>query len=336
LNSISFKCPIHNSNNDFSSSILKRDVGNWKCYSGQCHEQYGNSEGASILQFIQALLSQHYNKECSFINAIEWSANYLKIQPTEYNQQDNNRDSFVKLCKYINRKKKDHPNFIPRENVKKFLSIPSAYYIKRGYSKQILEKFEVGYCHNQNKPLFDRIVTPFFDESGGYMVGCSGRSRYEKCPKCKLHHDPNVHCPIKRGEKNKCMKWKHSSHFNSEDYLYNYWNAKNHILETNTVILVEGPGDVWRLEEAGIYNSVALLKASLSPGQKLQLELSGAINVLIATDMDSAGNKGASSIINNCNNIFNITRIEYPTKDIGELSINQVKEIFIPVLEKLL
>jgi DNA primase len=167
------------------------------------------------------------------------------------------------------------------------------------------------------------------------MVGCSGRSLHERCDKCNLFHDPKVRCPITKEEKLKCMKWKHTSLFNADDYLYNYWNAREYIKQTGTVIVVEGPGDVWRLEEAGIQNSLALLKATLSPGQRMALEASGAINLVIATDMDEAGVKGARSIYEQCKHIFNTIRINYEEHDPGSLTIDQAKAVFIPVLEKL-
>jgi DNA primase len=332
---ISFPCPIHGGDNPTGSSILKRDIGNWKCYTAQCHEQYGTSNGASVIQFVQALLTITYNKPYTFPQAIEWCANFVGINLQDTQTNDHDRIDFIKLCKYINKKKQEPPTFVPRENVRKFLSIPSVYYIKRGYSRKILEKFDIGYCHNEKKPFFDRIVTPFYDDCGKYMVGCSGRSRYERCTQCRLFHSLEVRCPITKDEKLKCVKWKNSTLFNSSGYLYNYWNAKGHIIKTGTVILVEGPGDVWRLEEAGIYNSVALLKASLSNDQRLGLEMSGAINIIIATDMDEAGSSGARSIIEQCKHLFNVIRVDYETHDPGSLTIEQVRKTFMPILEKL-
>ena len=335
--SISFPCPMHDSakNNQFNSSILKLDIGNWKCHSGQCHEEYGTSNGASIIQFAQALLTSHYDKKYTFPEAIEWCANFVGIGSSEPTPEDNSRIDFIKLTKYINHKKTSAPIFTPREMVTQFLAIPSVYYTKRGYSKEILEKFDIGYCHNEKKPFYDRVVTPFYDDSGLYMVGCSGRNRHEQCDRCNLYHSPDVRCPIGKQEKMKCNKWKHSSLFNAENYLYNYWNAKDFILDSGTAIIVEGPGDVWRLEEAGIHNSMALLKAALSPGQRQILESSGAINLLVATDMDDAGQKGANSIIKQCKHLFNITKMTYAANDPGSLTIEQVKETFIPILEKL-
>lgn len=333
LTNISFRCPIHGSDTDFSSSILKQDIGNWICYTQQCHENYGTSNGASILQFLQALLTNEYEKPYTFPQTVEWGAKFVGIEPTT-ETLDNDRVNFVKLCNYLNRNTSEFGYKLPRQSVKQFLSIPSSYYIKRGYTRNILEKFDIGYCHNKNKPFYDRIVAPFYDHSGNYMIGYSSRNRYEKCNKCNLYHDPNVRCPISSDEKRRCSKWKNSS-LKLGGYLYNFWNAKQHIENTNTVILVEGPGDVWRLEEAGIYNSVAILKASISREQIYNLESSGTINILLALDMDDAGNRGAESIIRECGHLFNIKRIEYPTNDLGDLSIQQAQKIFLPILEKL-
>lgn len=335
IRTISFPCPVHGGDNEFGCSILKQDIGNWKCYTAQCHEQYGTSNGASIVQFVQAVLSVTYDKQYSFTQALEWCAKFVGEDSTSQSPEDHDRIDFIKLCKYLNNKTENIPNLKMREDVIKTLAIPSSYYMKRGYSSEILKKFDVGYCNNEKKPFFDRIVIPFYDTSGEYMVGCSGRSRHEQCEQCHLYHDPNVRCPMTKQERLKCYKWKHASLFNADNYLYNYWNAQEHIIKTGTVVLVEGPGDVWRLEESGIYNSVALLKSTLSPGQRLRLESSGAINVVIATDMDEAGHKGAKSIKEQCKHLFNIIRIKYSDSDPGSLPIQETKDAFLPILERL-
>jgi 5S rRNA maturation endonuclease (ribonuclease M5) len=338
VNHFSFACPIHAGDNPNGSSIMKRGVGNWQCFTEQCHTKYGTSNGASLIQFIQAILTVRYNREYSFGAALEWAAQFVGegtsayIQPTE---EDNTRTHFIQLCKYINRKKTTPPLFTPRELVRSFLKIPAEYYLKRGYTERILHKFDIGYCFNTKKPFYDRVVTPFYDELGEFMIGCSGRNKYEQCPKCRMYHQAEVRCPLEKDEKLRSTKWKHSTNFAADSYLYNYWNANKVVLRSRTVVLVEGSGDVWRLEEAGIHNSLGLLGAKLSTNQQIILEQSGAINLLIATDNDDAGEKASISITKNCQHLFNIKRISFPTKDPGSLSIEQVKRIFIPILEKI-
>lgn len=322
---VSFPCPIHGGDNKNGSSILKRDIGNWQCHTANCHEEYGSS----IIHFVQALLTVKNERKYSFSEALTWAANFVGEGTYENNDPEyKQKTSFIQLCKYINRKKKNaKPNYTPRNLVKCDLSIPAVYYIKRGYSREILSKFDIGYCNNKSKSYYDRIVTPFYDDDGDYMIGYSSRSRYEKCDKCNLYHNPNIRCPITKKERIASVKWKHSSSVYLEDYLYNYWNAKKHIMKTGRVILVEGPGDVWRFEEAGIFNSVALLGAKLSPGQKYVLETSGAIDVIVATDNDPAGEKAFRSINEQCKKIFNIERLKYSANDPGSLTIEQIKEL---------
>lgn len=338
-NRIMFPCPIHSGDNPTGSSIMKVGIGNWMCFTHQCHEDYGNSNGASIIQFVQALLKQSNGKEYSFGEAMEWAAKFvgedrlLSVLPPSY--EDNTRTQFIHLCKYLNRKKTPIPVFVPRKSIRSFLKIPAEYYLKRGYTAKILHKFDIGYCFNTNKSFYDRVITPFYDDLGEYMVGCSGRNKFEQCANCLLFHQEGIRCPLTKEERLRATKWKHSTNFAVDSYLYNYWNAKSHILKSNTVILVEGSGDVWRLEEAGVYNSVGLLGAKLLTNQQIILEESGAINLIIATDNDTAGNKAAESITKNCRNLFNIKRIVYPSKDPGSLTIEQVKQIFIPVLERI-
>ena len=332
---VRFACPIHGGDNDTSCSIKKFGIGNWMCFSHQCHEKYGSANGASIIHFVQALLSVHHDREYSFVEALDWSANFVGENKTYIPEEEKSRTKFIQLCKYVNRTKTGINTFTPRKLVKNFLRIPADYYIKRGYTGDILTKFDIGYCFNQQKPFFDRIVTPFYDDDGEFMIGCSGRNKHEKCPKCNLYHQEGVRCPISKDEKMRAVKWKHNSNFVADSYLYNYWNARKHIANTYTAILVEGPGDVWRLEEAGIYNGLALLGAKLSTGQQIILEESGAINLIIATDNDDAGQKVANSIINNCNKLFNIQRVNYPTNDPGSLTVEQVKSIFLPILERI-
>lgn len=328
---ISFPCPIHGGDNEFGSSILKEDIGNWQCYTRQCHEDYGGS----IIQFTQALLTVVYEKQFTFSETIDWCAQFVGEKPLDnnINKQQNDILDFIRLCKYINHKKESVPQFTPRHLVKKSLTIPSSYYIDRGYTPEIISKFDVGYCHNKNKPFFGRTVIPCYDDDGKYMIGCTSRSLYEKCPKCNLYHNPSTRCPITPQEKLKYSKWRNSSNLDASKYLYNFWNAQQHIQETSTVILVEGPGDVWRMEEAGIFNSVAILKSNLSKYQRYILEESGTVNIIVATDNDDAGKKAYRSIYDQCKRLFSVYQLKYNKEDIGSMEVEDLKKITNKLLD---
>ncbi len=107
--------------------------------------------------------------------------------------------------------------------------------------------------------------------------------------------------------------------------MYNYWFAKPHIRKTSTVCLCEGPGDVWRLEEAGIQTGVAAFGVNLSDQQQVTLEMSGAMNVVVLLNSDQAGKDGATNLKQRLGRSFRLHFPTLATKDLGEMSVPEVK-----------
>ena len=201
---------------------------------------------------------------------------------------------------------------ISRESVVKSLCIPSNYYLKRNFSENILKKYDVGECTTHGKEMYNRAVVPIYDIDHKRMIGCSGRSIDESLK----------------------PKWRHSTGFKAEENLYNYWYAKDFIKECGVVILVESPGNVWRLEEAGIHNSVALFGASLGDKQKMLLDISGAMTIITIMDNDEAGKKAALQINKKCQRIYNMKNIEINYADIAEMSVDQINKEIKPLIER--
>jgi DNA primase len=216
-----------------------------------------------------------------------------------------------------------HNKDITRKIVRKSLSIPSKYFLDRSFGSEILDRYDVGTCSNKNKEMYGRAVVPIYDITYKYVVGCSGRSVYEKCSKCKHYHDHAEDCP-RSEELWKYCKWKHNKDFKSQNHLYNFWFAKDSILDSSQVILVESPGNVWRLEEEGIHNSVAMFGSSLSDRQKILLDGSGAMNIIILTDNDDAGDKAAKIIEEKCKNTYKVKRISITKSDVAEMTKEEI------------
>ena len=118
--------------------------------------------------------------------------------------------------------------------------------------------------------------------------------------------------------------------------LYGLNIAKDKILETNTAILVEGQGDTWRMHEAGYENTVGIFGSSINEDQLILLEQSGALNLVILTDSDEAGNKAYQQIVKKCGRRFNYFRPEISQKDVGDMSIEQIQEQLNPQLQGIL
>lgn len=327
-NKLVMPCPVHGGDNPNGFSILLQGVGNWRCYTHQCHEQHGSPRGASLIKLVQCLLSD--NKQVSFGETLRWLKSYLKLSDEHLVEAsiDSMQRSFINLTKFLSNKETKDNHFIPKDIAIQNLKIPSEYYLKRGFEKTTLEYFCVGDCHNPSKQMYNRAIVPFFDESGKYMVGCSGRSLFDKCIKCSTYHNPQHRCPIDKKEMVNCSKWKHMSGFNAENYYYGLWNSYKYITTTKTAIIVESPGNLWKLYEAGINNTVAALGTKFTEGQRLILEALGVMNIIVAPDNDEAGHKMAKNIVDNYNRFFNILVVDTPHEDFGETPITVIQDLF--------
>ncbi len=223
--------------------------------------------------------------------------------------------AFVACASNLLKKSKPTPKGISRDMVRQGLQRPVDFYLKRGFLEETLDTFDVGICINSNKLMYNRVVVPVYDDSHQYMVGCVGRS---------LEDNPST------------QKWINSKGFNSGAHLYNYWMAKKEISRTETIVLVEGQGDVWRLWEAGIRNAVGMFGCHLTDYQQISIEKSGAMNIVVLTDNDEAGIKAASSIKEKCGRLFNLHFPQLPKKDVGDMSTDEIEEQLKPQIASIL
>ncbi len=329
---ISMCCPIHGGDNPSAISLYPHGDtyrGNWKCRTHNCE----NTFKGSILGLIRGILSnkQHNwekpgDKFCSFADAVNFATQFLNkdLSDIKISKSDRNKKTFTNIISYISNDVAQSVNNVTRESIVKSLKIPAQYYLDRGYSSDILIKYDVGLCDKPGKEMQNRIVVPIYDKEHKYMVGCSGRSIYEKCSKCSSFHNPSDNCPNPDFAWTHC-KWKHNSSFKAQNHLYNFWFAKQFIMESTTAIIVESPGNVWRLEENGIHNSVAIFGSSLSDRQKILLDSSGAMNLIILTDNDDAGKKAAEQIKNKCQNTYKVFIPTISKPDVGEMSPDEIQ-----------
>lgn len=307
-NKLVCNCPIHGGDNNTAMNIwLDGEVtkGNWVCHTHGCQENHGKS----AVSLIRALLKTHTNCEyekypwgrtLDFISGIlgkdlsKIDIDRSKIECKEYNR-----------CMDYLTEKPESPKGVERHLVRKTLRIPSHYFVERGFDRVILERYDVGDCTTKGKEMYLRAVAPIYDCSGKIMVGCSGRSFFDKCSKCGMHHHPNGKCPPQSMSAIYC-KWKHQNGFKADKWLYNYWSAAQYIEESGWATLVESPGNVWRLEEIGIRNSLGIFGTALKDGQRLLLDRSGALNLLIVPDAGEAGYKSALNLYSQLKNAYKV------------------------------
>ncbi len=329
-------CPIHDGDNPSAFNLYHTGDsyrGNWKCRTHNCEETFK----PSILGFIRGCLSNKKydwsNKEgqiCTFKETITFAEHFLgnKLSDIKISKKQKEKSTFVNAIKYINTKNIEEENKVSRSTITSSLDIPSKYFIDRGFSKEILTKYDVGDCNNPKKPMCGRAVVPVYDQDYQYMVGCTGRAIENKCDKCSCYHQTQE-CPPEE-KRYLHSKWRHNFGFKTQNHLYNYWFAKEHIKKSGKVILVESPGNVWRLEEAGIHNAVGLFGASLADIQKMILDISGAMTIYTLMDNDEAGQKAAENIFKKCQRTYNVHNIELTHADVASMSVQEVTDFIKP------
>jgi hypothetical protein len=231
----------------------------WTCYSHNCHENYKQS----ILGLVRAVLDSEASKKVSLFEAELYLRRFLGCRPTCGNRRPLSRPQHEKILP-----------FWPREQVRKQLQIPSPYFLKRGFSPDILDRMDVGHSQKQ-----DNSIVPLHEDDGKLCIGYMARSEWPECEKCRRYHRSSGEC------RHGSPKWSVSSGFPKASYLYNYGTAVRS--ESRIILLVEGPGDVWKAEEAG-FLAVALLGVEAFAEQARKLVALKKV-VLLCLDNDKCG-----------------------------------------------
>lgn len=323
-------CPIHGGDNENGCVIYpsgERMCGYWRCHTHGCEKIFR----PTIIGFIRGLISTKLYHWTRYNEQMATFPETIEIIGKICTYIEKNKDSIIykRQKTHVKKTLQNKLYTLSREQVRERLEIPAPYFLKRGFSQEILDKYDVGTCMNKESAMKYRTVVPVYNYKGNNLVGCQGRSIFEKCPECKLFHHIKSPCPEKK-LKHLYFKWRNSKGFYTTEHLYNLWFAKDFIRDTKTTILVESMGNVWRLEEAGYHNSVGLFGINFDIKQHMLLSKLDVRNLIIIFDNDEhkAGQHGAEKIYNDYKNYFNsIDIIVPPKKDVGEMSIEEVRKM---------
>lgn len=286
-------CPIHGGDRgDAWSWHMDKEI--WQCFSRGCHDKYNRD----IFGLVMGVL------DCGFPEAVKFISKLVLDKNTNLKElaQLQSSKQFVKKAKGENK-----PEIFPEECLGR-LSY-NDYLERRGYSKELVESYQIGETRDRYKAMSNRLIIPIRNLEG-YIVGFTGRTL-----------EPNWQVL-------KIPKWIHSKGFNSAYNLFNIANAAPHIKEQGRVILVEGPLDVLRLEQYNIKNSVALFGRKLHNQQITLLAKLGVDTIYVALDADNAGRSGAENAFNIAKSFFNVHNIDLGTGDVGDMDKERVMEVF--------
>jgi DNA primase len=289
---VTSSCPIHQGDRDDAWSWhLDREI--WQCFSRGCHDKFSKD----IFGLVMGVL------DCSFPDACEFLEKIIKssgIDIDDIEHLDINKQ-------FISKAKKE--NIIYEEcTIERLIYHP--YLEGRDYPKDLIENYQIGITSDKYKQMSNRLIIPIRNLNS-QIVGFTGRTLFPNWKNLKV------------------AKWVHSKGFVAAENLFNIDRAAKHIEETGTAIITEGPLDVLRLEHAGIHNSVAIFGRKLYNGQIALLAKCGTQNLEIALDADVAGQSGASSAFNTAKSFFNVSIINLGDGDVGDLTVREVREIFV-------
>lgn len=287
-------CPFHNEKTpSFTVSPAK---GIYKCF--------GCGKGGNAVNFIMDI------EQLSYIEALKYLAKKYGIEvvekeltPQEKEHRDD-RESMLIVTEFAQKHFKK--NLSESEEGK---TVGLSYFQERGFRDDIIEKFELGYCLNQQEG-FTRdaknngykikylqktglsIVKDNFSADrfrgramfpihsvAGKVIGFGGRILTDDKKTAKYLNSPE------------------SEIYNKSKTLYGIYFAKRAITQNDKCFLVEGYTDVISFHQAGIENVVASSGTSLT-AEQIKLIRRFTKNITIVYDGDSAGIKASFRGIN--------------------------------------
>jgi 5S rRNA maturation endonuclease (ribonuclease M5) len=326
-------CPVHGGDNPGAFNIYPDGEavrGIWICRTNRCHEKWKKT----LIGLVQGVKSHQLNRKFTWKESIDWICNFNGVKLSGVKLPDAKvleKRKASRIVHKLNITPQQKTSGWTRDWVRKQLEIPSTYYVERGYSKEILDRYDVGFY----KPL-NRVSVPVYDNNHSFCVGFSARSLNTQCPKCGLYHEGNACIDKSDGlAVLAASKWRNSKDFESSNYMYNYWFAKEHIGRCAAAILVEGPGDVWRLEENGIKISLGMFGVELKEHQRVILDSSGALSLIIMLDNDEAGRNAAIELKKKLGRTYRLYFPRISGHDVGELNSDSITKDIEPIIRKL-
>ena len=263
-------------------------------------KDFSSGKGGSAITFLMEL------EKFTYPEALKWLAKKygIEVEETvekpENKEEENHRESLMIVTAYA--AKYFHESLLETEEGK---NIGLSYFKERGFSNDIITKFELGYSPDQweaftGQALKDGFQQQFLEETGLSVKRDNGSlyDRYRGRVMFPIHsYTGRVIAFGGRTLKNdknvpKYVNSPESEIYHKSNVLYGLFFAKKAIRDEDNCYLVEGYADVLSVFQAGIENVVASSGTSLTVEQ---IRLIGRLtkNITILYDGDAAGIKAS-------------------------------------------
>ncbi|WP_461450872.1 DNA primase [Mucilaginibacter sp.] len=263
-------------------------------------KDFSSGKGGSAVTFLMEL------EKFTYPEALRWLAKKYSIEieetveSPENREADNHRESLMIVTAYA--AKFFHESLLETDEGK---NIGLSYFKERGFNKDTIAKFELGYSPDQWEAFSAQAIKDGYQEEfiveSGLSVKRDNGSLYDR-------YRGRVMFPIHsfsgriiafggrtlKSDKNvpKYVNSPESEIYHKSSVLYGLYFAKKAIREEDNCYLVEGYADVISVHQAGIENVVASSGTSLTVEQ---IRLMGRLtkNITILYDGDAAGIKAS-------------------------------------------
>lgn len=267
----------------------------------QIWKDFSTGKGGNVVTF----LMEH--EQFTYPEALRWLAKKYNIEIEEDREQTDEQKEELKQRESL---------YIVSEFAKKYFigqlneteegqNIGLSYFKERGFTKQTIDKFELGYSPAKRNAFSETAEKKGYGKS---ILEASGLSIYKENEFGIDRFRERVMFPIHsfsgrvlgfggRILRNDAKAAKYLNSPESEIYhkskiLYGIFQSKQAILKQNECLLVEGYTDVISLHQSGIENVVASSGTALTPDQ-IRLIKRLTPNVTILYDGDAAGIKAS-------------------------------------------
>lgn len=281
-------CPFHNEKTP--SFTVSPSKGICKCF--------GCGAGGNSVNFIMELENMSYPEALKYL-AHKYN---IPIEEKELSDDEKQEKSKLESLRIINDfARKYFNNSLLKSD--EGTAIGLSYFKERGINKDVIDKFQLGYCPNTGSAFTDEALKNGYNEALLIELGLTkkGHSIFDFFKGRVIFpiHNLSGHVIAFGGRTLQTTK-KIAKYFNSpesilyhkSDVLYGIFQAKRSITSTDKCFLVEGYTDVTSMHQAGIENVVASSGTALTSGQ-IRLIKRFTSNITILYDGDAAGIKAA-------------------------------------------
>jgi len=282
-------CPFHNEKTP--SFTVSGTKGLYKCF--------GCGKGGNVVSFVQE------HEKLTYPEAIRWLADYykIKLEETERSPEQQQQQLAEEALRILNEYAAQYFSETLAQTEEGQI-IGGSYFKQRGFTKDIIEKFRLGYNPESGEVFYQAAQKKGYSaellEKAG-LVKNGGRGFYDI-------YRGRVIFPIQsmtgrvlgfgarilktNDRAPKYINTPENELYNKSRVLYGMYQSRNAISKQDECFLVEGYTDVISLHQGGVENVVASSGTSLTEGQ---LRLIGQLthNLTILYDGDAAGVKAA-------------------------------------------